>query len=247
MLYKTTENDITKTLALVWGIDIFKGNYKDDYCRINYTLARQWTAWCDKYQTTLWREDDNWSGRTNCSGSVLQPIPDNVRWVKTKVLHYLTLERNSGIVSTVSGRFTTMPGHFLPSRLLENFYKINPSPTDDVLSDIALLVWIQADEVKRYFKEANEQDTDSYEQNKLRDKWKTTDLYKTNSCGELRDKCKKVGLPTVGVKHQLVQRVYDSNIKKVPPDNFKSNYNGNLDNLPASLKGLRNLSIAQIE
>ncbi len=180
--YKTAENNITETLALVWGTDIkFKGNYKEDYCRINNTLVTQRTAWCDKYQTTIWREDDNWSGRTNCSRSALQPLPDYVRWVKTNELHYLTLERNSRIVSLLKGRFTTMPGLFLPSRLLEILYKINPSPPDDVFSEIALLVWIRTDEVKRYFKEANEQDTDSFEQDKLRDKWKTTDLYKTNS------------------------------------------------------------------
>jgi hypothetical protein len=147
----------------------------------------------------------------------------------------------------LKGRFTTMPGLFLPSRLLEILYKINPSPPDDVFSEIALLVWIRTDEVKRYFKEANEQDTDSFEKDKLRDKWKTTDLYKTNSCGELREKCKKAGLSPVGVKHQLVQRLYENTTEDVPPDDFKSNYNGNVENLPASLKGLRNLSTAQIK
>ncbi len=50
----------------------------------------------------------------------------------------------------------------------------------------------------------------------------------------------------VGVKDQLVQQLYENTTEDVP-DDFKSNYNGNVENLPASLKGLRNLSTAQIK
>ena len=101
--------------------------------------------------------------------------------------------------------------------------------------------------VKRYFKEASEQDIHSFEQDKLRDKWKTTDLYKTNSCRELQDKCKKAGLFPVGLKHQLVQQLYENTTEKVLPYDFKSNYDGNVENLPALLKGLCNRSTVQIK
>ena len=246
--YKTAKNNITETLALVWGIDInFKGNYTEDYCRINNTLLTQRTAWCDKYQTTMWRQNDNWSGHVNGSRTVLQPLPDYVRWVKVNELHCLTLERNSRIVNTLKGRFTTMPGLFLPSRLFELFYEINPSPPDDIFSEISLLVWIPTHKVKRYLKEANEEDIHSFEQDKLKDKWKTTDLYKTNSCRELQDKCKKAGLFPVGLKHQLVQQLYENTTEKVLPYDFKSNYDGNVENLPALLKGLCNRSTVQIK
>jgi hypothetical protein len=65
-----------------------------------------------------------------------------------------------------------MPGLFLPSRLLDILYKINPNPIEDMFVDIALLVWIEIGEIKRYFKEGNEQDKRMFEQDKMRDKWK---------------------------------------------------------------------------
>lgn len=86
-----------------------------------------------------------------------------------------------------------MPGLFLPSRLFELLYRVNPNPSDDIFSENALLVWIPVNEVKRQFKEANEQDLLSFKQDKGTDKWKTTKLYKRNSCRELQEKCKKSG------------------------------------------------------
>jgi hypothetical protein len=168
--YKANKNYITKALEEVWGIDAnFRGNYKEDYCRLNNDLGTQWTSWCDKYQTTLWRQKDNCD---NCSRDVMQPLPDYVRWLKTNEFHYLTKERNARVADTLDGRVKEMPGLFLPSRLLDILYKINPNPIEDMFVDIALLVWIEIGEVKRYFKEGNEQDKRMFEQDKMRDKWK---------------------------------------------------------------------------
>lgn len=245
--YEARENCITETLSEVWGIDAqFKGTYKEDYLRINNVLGTQRTAWCDKYQTTLWRQDNNWSG-PNCSRTVVQPLPDYIRWLKTNELHYLTIERNSRIASTLDGRFQIMPGLFLPSRLLDLLYKINPNPTEDMFIDIALLVWIETDEVKRYFKERNEEDLRMFRHDKLRDQWKTTELYRKNSCQELQEKCKRAGLSSAGLKHQLVERLYANTTEYTPPSIFRSDYEGNIEDLPNSLKGLHNLSTAQMK
>jgi hypothetical protein len=116
----------------------------------------------------------------------------------------LTVERN-GRIANKTGRWNKMPGLFLPLRLLELLYKVNPNPSDDIFSEIALLVWIPVNEVKRYFKDANEQDLLSFKQDKARDKCKTIKLYKINSCQELQEKCKKSGLPCTGLKYQLVE------------------------------------------
>jgi hypothetical protein len=58
-----------------------------------------------------------------------------------------------------------MPGLFLPSRLLDLLYKINP--TEDMFIDIALLVRIETDKVKRYFKERNEEDLHMFRHEKI--------------------------------------------------------------------------------
>ncbi len=102
----------------------------------------------------------------------MQPLPDYVRWLKTNEFHYLTKERNARVADTLDGRVKDMPGMFLPSLLLDILYKINPNPIEDMFVDIALLVWIEIGEVKRYFKEGNEQDKRMFEQDKMRDKWK---------------------------------------------------------------------------
>ena len=78
-----------------------------------------------------------------------------------------------------------MPGLFLPSRVLDLLYKINTSPTEDKFSEVALLSWIDSNEVKRYFRDINEEDLHLFKQDQLRDQWKDSDLYKTNSCQQL--------------------------------------------------------------
>jgi hypothetical protein len=120
-----------------------------------------------------------------------------------------------------------MPGLFLPSRLLDLLYKINA--TEDMFIDIALLVRIETDKVKRYFKERNEEDLHMFRHDIIQ---KTTELYRKNSCQELQEKCKRAGLSSAGLKHQLVKRLYTNTTEYTPPSNFRSDYEGNIEDLP---------------
>ena len=110
--------------------------------------------------------------------------------------------------------------------------------------DIALLVRIETDKVKIYFKERNKEDLHMFRHDKLRDQWKTTELYRKNYCQELQEKCKRAGLSSAGLKHQLVKHLYTNTTEYTPPSNFRSDYEGNIEDLPNSLKGLHNLSTA---
>ena len=96
--------------------------------------------------------------------------------------HYLTLERNLRITSAVQGRWNSIAGLFLPSRLLDMLFKLNCCPPDDIFHEISLLVWIPKYEVRRYFKEANDQQLKSLKEDKLRDNWIRTSLYKKIRC-----------------------------------------------------------------
>ena len=211
--YNPIHNDITKTLSVVWNVDTqnFTGQYTNDYKLVNNELAQVQTAWNDKYQTTLWRPDNTWIGEQQ-ERNKLQPIPDYVRWLKTSEFHYLTLERNSRITRSVQGRWNTVPGLFLPSRLLDMLFKINCHPPDDIFHEISLLLWIPETEVRRYFKEADDQQLKSFEEDKLKEKWNGTSLYRKNSMSRLQKKCKHAELQTKGLKHHLVQRLYEPGV-----------------------------------
>jgi hypothetical protein len=66
----------------------------------------------------------------------------------------LTVERNDRIANK-TGWWNKMPGLFLLSRLLQLLYKVNPNPSDDIFSEIALLVWIPVNEVKQLKRSMN--------------------------------------------------------------------------------------------
>ena len=181
--YYPIQNSITKDLSVVWNVDVenFSGKYTDDYKLVNNELVQEQTSWNDKYQTTLWRPDNAWIGKQQ-QRNKKQPIPDYVRWLKMNESHYLTLERNLRITSAVQGRWNSVAGLFLPSRLLDMLFKLNCCPPDDIFHEISLLVWIPKYEVRRYFKEANDQQLKSLKEDKLRDNWIRTSLYKKIRC-----------------------------------------------------------------
>jgi hypothetical protein len=104
------------------------GSYNEDYKLLYNSAKKKRTAWVDKYQTTMWREDDNWIGSAQ-RRHALQPIPDYVKWLEKGEMHYLTLERNCRI-SEHKGRWNEMPGLCLPSRVLDIFYKFDSSKKD---------------------------------------------------------------------------------------------------------------------
>jgi hypothetical protein len=242
--YNTIQNDITERLSVVWNVDTqnFTGQYTNDYMLVNNAFVEERTAWNDKYQTTLWRPDNAWIGGQQ-QRNKLQPIPDYVRWLKTNEFHYLTLERNSRITCSVQGRWNTVPGLFLPSRLLDMLFKINCHPPDDTFHEISLLLWIPETEVRRYFKETNDQQLKSFEEDKLKEKWNGTSLYKKNSMSQLQEKCKNAGLQTKGLKHHLVQRLYEAGVESTPPTESQLN----VESVPETVKEIQNLTTAQIK
>ena len=154
------------------------------------------------------------------------------------------LERNLWITCDVHGRWNTIPGLFLPTRLLDMLFKINCQPPDDMFYDISLLLWIPETEVRRYFKEANDQQLKSFEEDKLKEKWNGISLYKTNSMSQLQEKCKNAGLQTKGLKHHLVQRLYEAGVESTPPTETSQL---KIESMPEILKEIQDLTTAQIK
>jgi hypothetical protein len=56
-----------------------------------------------------------------------------------------------------------MPGLFLPSRLLDIFYRVNSRPPECIFKEIGLLAWIPEEEVSRYVRENAEHDMQLFE------------------------------------------------------------------------------------
>ena len=60
---------------------------------------------------------------------------------------------------------------------------------------------------------------------------------------QLQQKCKDAGLQTKGLKHHLVQRLYEAGVESTPPTECKFHVN----NVPNTIKEIRNLTTAQIK
>ena len=110
-----------------WQIDEnFKGSYAADYKVIS-------NAQRDKYGTRI-------SNPGMEEGTLsLQPIPDYIRWVNENgELHYLSFEKTEHLTREYS-KIATSSDLFLPGRMLDTFFNIEPDPPDDILEQIAIL------------------------------------------------------------------------------------------------------------
>jgi len=59
LFFKVPNNVISQELSLIWGpSEFFEGKYAKDYHMLinNTSSSNSWTAWKDKYTTTIFNE-----------------------------------------------------------------------------------------------------------------------------------------------------------------------------------------------
>ncbi len=101
-------NDIVST----WNVqDDFSSDYISDYNILQNEFGEVVTSWKDKYTTSVYSTDP-YSG---CRRYELQPLPDYIRWLTTKELHYLPYEERKDLSD---GLWNSIPGILLPQRYL---------------------------------------------------------------------------------------------------------------------------------
>ena len=80
-------------------------------------------------------------------GTILQQIPDYIRWINSKgELHYLSYEKTELLCQDIPDAFPST-GIFPRTRILNLFLNIDNNPPDDILNQLALLVWLPIEEV----------------------------------------------------------------------------------------------------
>ena len=124
--YGPNKNDYFNSLVNCWQIEEnFKGSYAADYKVIS-------NAQRDKYGTRIWNP-----GMEEGTLS-LQPIPDYIRWVNENgELHYPSFEKTQHVTREDS-KIATSSDLFLPGRILDTFFNIEPDSPDDILEQIAI-------------------------------------------------------------------------------------------------------------
>ena len=119
-----------------------------------------------------------------------QPLPDYHRWVDTCELHFMTLQESSLLEA---GAWDTIPGMFLPSKIVDLCFLTIPS---DIGNLIALLAWVNPSEMKEYYSKCDKQMTNTVEVDKRRENWKENPLYRDNTKEDLQKLCHSLRIPT---------------------------------------------------
>ena len=71
--------------------------------------------------------------------SVLQPIPEYIRWVTEKgELHYLTLEKTTYLIRE-NCEIASSNDLFWPWRIFDTFFNIDPEPLEEMLKQLSIL------------------------------------------------------------------------------------------------------------
>ena len=209
--YEPIKNEYLNTLVEAWNIDEnYKGFYALDYQLITNQLERT-TAYKDKYGTSLCNPDDTSDETT------VQPIPDYIRWINSMgELHYLSYEKTEQLCEDTPDAFSSND-IFLPTRILNLFLDIDNNPPDDILNQLALLVWLPVEEVTTYFAENREKAEKSYHDNLGRETWRNHHLYKLKM-NDLQQMCKKLNIPFKGQKYSIVKIITNVKGEKPPED-----------------------------
>ena len=231
--YEPNKNEYFNSLVNCWQIDEnFKGTYAADYKVIS-------NAQRDKHGTRIWNP-----GMEEGTLS-LQPIPDYIRWVNENgELHYLSFEKTEHLTREYS-KIATSSDLFLPGRILDTFFNIEPDTADDILEQIAILSWLPVESVQEYFATRRRKFDKSFLENMEKETWRKHHLYKL-SVGELQLKCKALNVPLKGPKCVLVKTIAKAEGQAQPKD-FKVNYSGNLSTLPKTVAELKKLPIASLQ
>ena len=243
--YKVVQNntDILQWLEIQWNIEpLFEGEYLHDYLSIrNELVSHTRTAWTDKYTTSLYNPDDE----VHCRRYELQPLPDYLRWVESNELHYLPLEERS----MYTGPWDSIPGAYVPSKILDLCSMIFQQPSDEVISQISLLSWTKPQDVRTYYKNIAAQVEKQIGNEIEREKWKDHALYKNNTRHQREDMCRKLKIAVTPVlnKHEIASLICQRQEGMVPPSQpVQSFYSGRLSSVPPTTAGVQRLSIAKL-
>ena len=99
----------------------FAGTCGGDY----NTLESTKTAVLDKYNTTIFRNDECWRGPNALQRFDRQPLPDYKLWEEVKELHYIGYEERRDFPE---GPWDKSPGLFLPEKILDMCFRVLPTP-----------------------------------------------------------------------------------------------------------------------
>lgn len=214
----------------------FAGTYGGDY----NTLESTKTAFLDKYNTTIFRNDECWRGPNALEGFDRQPLPDYKLWEEVKELHYIGYEERRDFPE---GPWDKSPGLFLPEKILDMYFRVLPTPSTETLLWIAFLAWVSVEEASNYF-------ITMYKKLKLqREAWRQHSLY-SKSRETLAKMCSDSGLSAVGKKHELLRRIVEnstmSDTETVSSLKDENLYDGNVESIPSSSAELIKLSVAQL-
>ena len=231
--YEPIKNEYFHTLVNCWNVDEnFKGSYSEDYKLICNAKA-------DKYGTQIW------DAETQGGNELLQPIPDYIRWVNEKgELHYLSLEKTQHLMRE-NPAIVASNDQFLPRRILDTFFNIEPDPPEEILKQLAILSWLPIESVREYLDERQRKFEKSFRENMERETWRKHHLYKL-SVGELQQKCRALNILFKGPKCALVKAIAKVE-GETPPNDFKVNYSGNLSTLPKTVAEMKKLPIASLQ
>jgi hypothetical protein len=167
--YAPVNNAIMSYLENVWGVKKgFVGSYSSDYKTL------QEYAYCNKYSTTVYRDDENWTG-TMLPRYESQPIPDYRRWIISGEYHYLSYEQRRNLLH---GPWDNCPELFLPECILKACFRAFPNPASDMISAISLLAWVSEKDVQRSYLEKHQSLMKTKVDDIEKEKWRKHSRYK---------------------------------------------------------------------
>ena len=221
----------------------FAGTYGGDY----NTLESTKTAVLDKYNTTIFRNDECWRGPNALERFDRQPLPDYKLWEEVKELHYIGYEERRDFPE---GPWDKSPGLFLPEKILDMCFRVLPTPSTETLVSIAFLALVSVEEASNYFTTTYNKLKQQKEEGTQREAWRQHSLYSESREETLAEVCSDSGLFAVGKKHELVRRIVENSTmcdtETVSPLKDGNLYDGNVQSIPSSSAGLIKLSVAQL-
>ena len=130
--YSVKKCDVLLSLHCTWDVDLdFQQSYKHDYALLRNELSDERTSWEVKYTTSLFLH--YLSLLSGKRPSHYQTIFAGL----IRELHFMTLQKTSLLEA---GPWDTIPGMFLPSKVLDLCFLTIPSPSSDIGNLISLLI-----------------------------------------------------------------------------------------------------------
>lgn len=159
--------------------------------------------------------------------------------------HYLTSEKTERLTRE-HPEIGTSSELFLPGKILDIFFNIDDDPSEDILKQLAVLVWLPVESVKEYFEKRQKKVEKCFRDNMEKETWRKHPSYQL-TLSELQQKCKDLHIPFKGPKFALAKAIIKSK-GDVHPQEFKvANYNGNISSLPKTVTELKKFPIPSLQ